>query len=42
MTIFTALGFMGLYLLIGLLYLFLFMRIVAQGSQELQASGASR
>lgn len=41
MTVFTALGFMGLYLLVGLLYLFLFMRIVAHGSQELPAFRAS-
>ncbi len=31
MTIFTLLGFMGLYALIGLLYLFLFARIVNRG-----------
>jgi cytochrome d ubiquinol oxidase subunit I len=31
MTIFTLLGFMGLYALVGLLYLFLFVRIVNRG-----------
>jgi cytochrome d ubiquinol oxidase subunit I len=31
MTIFTLMGFMGLYLLIGALYVLIFMRIVAQG-----------
>jgi cytochrome bd ubiquinol oxidase subunit I len=31
MTIFTLLGFMGLYALLGLLYLFLFLRILHQG-----------
>ncbi len=31
MTIFTLLGFMGLYTLVGLLYLFLFARIVSHG-----------
>ncbi len=31
MTIFTLLGFMGLYAMVGLLYLFLFARIVAHG-----------
>ncbi len=31
MTVFTLLGFMGLYALVGLLYLFLFARIVSRG-----------
>jgi cytochrome d ubiquinol oxidase subunit I len=31
MTIFTLMGFMGLYLLLGALYILLFMRIVHQG-----------
>jgi cytochrome d ubiquinol oxidase subunit I len=31
MTYFTLFGFMGLYLLVGLLYLLLFLRIVAAG-----------
>jgi cytochrome d ubiquinol oxidase subunit I len=31
MTYFTLLGFMGLYLLLGLLYLLLFARIVHEG-----------
>jgi cytochrome d ubiquinol oxidase subunit I len=31
MTMFTLLGFMGLYLLIGLLYMVLFIRIVQAG-----------
>jgi cytochrome d ubiquinol oxidase subunit I len=33
MTWFTLLGFMGLYLLIGLLYVFLFLRIVGRGAE---------
>ena len=32
MTWFTLLGFMGLYLLIGLLYVVLFLKIVAEGA----------
>ena len=31
MTVFTVLGFMGLYALLGLLYLFLVMRVIASG-----------
>jgi cytochrome d ubiquinol oxidase subunit I len=31
MTVFTVLGFMGLYMLLGLLYLFLVMRVIASG-----------
>jgi cytochrome d ubiquinol oxidase subunit I len=31
MTVFTLLGFMGLYMLLGLLYLFLVMRVIASG-----------
>jgi cytochrome bd ubiquinol oxidase subunit I len=34
MTYFTLLGFMGLYLLLGLLYLFLFLRIVLNGPEH--------
>ncbi len=34
MTVFTLLGFMGLYALVGLLYLFLFARIVSQGDER--------
>ena len=34
MTVFTLLGFMGLYALVGLLYLFLFGRIVVHGPGE--------
>jgi cytochrome d ubiquinol oxidase subunit I len=34
MTYFTLIGFMGLYLLLGLLYLFLFARIVAHGPDD--------
>jgi cytochrome d ubiquinol oxidase subunit I len=34
MTYFTLFGFMGLYALVGLLYLFLFARIVQQGPEE--------
>ena len=34
MTYFTLFGFMGLYALVGLLYLFLFIRIVNQGPEE--------
>jgi cytochrome d ubiquinol oxidase subunit I len=34
MTYFTLLGFMGLYLLVGLLYLFLFARIVHTGPED--------
>jgi cytochrome bd ubiquinol oxidase subunit I len=34
MTYFTLLGFMGLYLLVGLLYLVLFFRIVQQGPES--------
>jgi cytochrome d ubiquinol oxidase subunit I len=33
MTWFTLLGFMGLYLLIGLLYVLLFLRIVGKGAE---------
>jgi cytochrome bd ubiquinol oxidase subunit I len=33
MTIFTLLGFMGLYALLGLLYLFLVMRVIARGPE---------
>jgi cytochrome d ubiquinol oxidase subunit I len=33
-TVFTLLGFMGLYALLGLLYLFLFIRIVERGPDE--------
>jgi cytochrome d ubiquinol oxidase subunit I len=35
MTYFTLLGFMGLYALVGLLYLFLVARIIQQGPEEL-------
>ncbi|HEY3268858.1 MAG TPA: cytochrome ubiquinol oxidase subunit I [Armatimonadota bacterium] len=38
-TVFTLLGFMGLYALLGLLYLFMFVRIVAQGPQAMDATG---
>jgi cytochrome d ubiquinol oxidase subunit I len=34
MTYFTLLGFMGLYLLLGLLYLLLFARIVLNGPEH--------
>jgi len=34
MTYFTLFGFMGLYALVGLLYLFLFLRIVHRGPEE--------
>lgn len=34
MTYFTLIGFMGLYALVGLLYLFLFARIVNQGPEQ--------
>ena len=34
MTYFTLFGFMGLYALVGLLYLFLFLRIVDRGPEE--------
>jgi cytochrome d ubiquinol oxidase subunit I len=37
MTMFTLLGFMGLYALLGLLYVFLFLKIVHQGSQPAHA-----
>lgn len=33
-TVFTLLGFMGLYALIGLLYLFLFIKIIAKGPED--------
>lgn len=33
-TIFTLLGFMGLYALLGLLYLFLFVRLIANGPED--------
>lgn len=36
MTYFTLFGFMGLYALVGLLYLFLFIRIVNKGPEEEQ------
>jgi cytochrome bd ubiquinol oxidase subunit I len=41
MTWFTLLGFMGLYLLIGLLYVFLFIRIVS-GAEERGPGAAAR
>jgi cytochrome d ubiquinol oxidase subunit I len=34
MTWFTLIGFMGLYLLVGLLYVFLFVRIVSEGAED--------
>ena len=37
MTVFTVLGFMGLYALLGLLYLFLVMRVVASGPAGVDA-----
>lgn len=40
-TIFTLLGFMGLYALIGLLYLFLFIRIVGKGPGDENGTIAS-
>ncbi len=40
MTVFTLLGFMGLYALVGLLYLFLFLRIVNRGPGEWHEQGA--
>ena len=40
MTWFTLLGFMGLYLLIGLLYLLLFLRIVWAGAGDGHTGGA--
>lgn len=36
-TMFTLLGFMGLYALIGLLYIFLFMRVIASGPADMPA-----
>jgi cytochrome d ubiquinol oxidase subunit I len=39
-TIFTLLGFMGLYALMGLLYLFLFIRIIGKGPGEVHAPTA--
>ena len=33
LTYFTLLGFMGLYALLGLLYLFLVLRVVARGPE---------
>jgi cytochrome d ubiquinol oxidase subunit I len=33
-TVFTLLGFMGLYALVGLLYLFLFIKIIATGPED--------
>jgi cytochrome bd ubiquinol oxidase subunit I len=38
MTYFTLLGFMGLYLLVGLLYLVLFLRIIETGPETASAS----
>jgi cytochrome d ubiquinol oxidase subunit I len=40
MTYFTLLGFMGLYLALGLLYLLLFARIVSEGPEARPAGGA--
>jgi cytochrome d ubiquinol oxidase subunit I len=40
MTYFTLIGFMGLYLVLGILYLLLFARIVNQGPEALDAAGA--
>jgi len=40
MTIFTLLGFMGLYALVGLFYLFLFIRIVARGPGDAAVDAA--
>jgi cytochrome d ubiquinol oxidase subunit I len=39
MTMFTLLGFMGLYLLIGLLYLLLFLRLVHRGPDHVAMEG---
>jgi cytochrome d ubiquinol oxidase subunit I len=39
--IFTLLGFMGLYLFVGILYLVLILRIVAQGPEEAEARTTS-
>lgn len=39
MTIFTLMGFMGLYLLIGALYSLIFLRIVHRGPADTQAHG---
>jgi hypothetical protein len=39
MTYFTLIGFMGLYLVLGLLYLFLFARIVNEGPAPGGAEG---
>jgi cytochrome d ubiquinol oxidase subunit I len=38
--IFTLLGFMGLYLFVGILYLVLILRLVAQGPDETPAPAA--
>jgi len=38
MTIFTLMGFMGLYLLVGALYVLIFMRIVSQGPDAHQVA----
>jgi cytochrome bd ubiquinol oxidase subunit I len=40
MTYFTLLGFMGLYLVVGLLYLMLFYRIIEQGPDTASADAA--
>jgi hypothetical protein len=40
MTYFTLLGFMGLYLALGLLYLLLFARIVSAGPEAQPAEAA--
>jgi cytochrome d ubiquinol oxidase subunit I len=39
MTVFTLLGFMGLYLLIGALYALIFIRIVHEGPTEGHGAG---
>ena len=36
MTYFTLLGFMGLYLMLGILYLLLFARIVNRGPDDVE------
>lgn len=41
-TIFTTLGFMGLYALLGLVFLYILLRIIGQGPEESTAVGYSR
>jgi cytochrome d ubiquinol oxidase subunit I len=37
MTMFTLLGFMGLYAVLGLLYVFLFLKVVYEGPRRAEA-----